>query len=292
MQVLEVIHNCQGQSYEQALDLGAKLRIICRKVAGFFRSVRGQKQFGSALELTQFHAGFLDIQLHRYILAVYTPFITQARKDPQYYYARKACLDSAARITSYADTLNISSQIPDDLLRLFVSGKGSFKGPLSLDIISTLGLEIITQLEEDCPPPCPPGVAGDPLDRVADANQDHLIQTLEHILDQLFHIISRGTPSMKRYGLLAAVLGQIRAMKAGQEVKRTVYEAVTQSFKDCHSALLLGANNTAGTAEEFAAGTNVSSVFDVCDPTLSGINMDMGVSRYITVTGQGWTDFC
>ncbi|KAL4866970.1 hypothetical protein BDV12DRAFT_187061 [Aspergillus spectabilis] len=262
MQVLEVIHNCQSQSYEQALDLGAKLRAICRKVAGFFRTVRGPQQFGSPLELTEFHAGFLDVQLHRYILAVYTPFIIRARKDPQYYYARKACLESAARITSYAGTLNVPSQIPDDLLRLFVSGKGSFKGPLSLDIISTLGLEIITQLEEDCPPPCLPGVAGDPLDRVADANRDHLIQTLEHILNQLFYIISRGTPSMKRYGLLAAVLGQIRAMKAGQDVKRTVYEAVTQSFKDCHSALQLSATHRAGSTEVFAAGPNVPGVFD------------------------------
>ncbi|KAL4933206.1 uncharacterized protein BDV17DRAFT_104879 [Aspergillus undulatus] len=275
MQVVEVIHDCQGQSYQQALDLGNKLRTVRRQVATFFRSAKNRK-INSTLQLTDFHAKFIDIQLHRYTLALYAPFVVQARKDPQYYYARKACLESARIIASYTETLHLPCEIPDDLMRLCVSGKGSFKGPLSLDIISVLGLEIVTQLEEEGLPSCD----GDPLDRLADANRDHLIQILEHIVNQLSQIIGKGVPSMKRFGLLAAVLGQIRAMKTGQDVKQTVYEAITKGFKDCLSALHRSTpqpgNSLPGPSEGTDEGTNVPAGFDICDPTLSDINMDLG----------------
>ncbi|KAL4783803.1 hypothetical protein BJX76DRAFT_357588 [Aspergillus varians] len=273
VQVLEVIHDCQGQSYKEALELGSKLRAVCRKVAALVRSAKSGGRSSSSLALTDFHAGFLDIQLHRYILALYTPFMIQAIKDPQYYYARKACLESAAAIASYADALQLPSEIPGDLPRLFVSGKGSFKGPLSLDLISVLGVEIVTQLEEEYPP-CLPGLERDPLDRLAQANRDSLIQKLEHILHQLFHIMSKGIPSMKRYGLLGAVLGQIRAMKGGHDIKRAVYDAVKQSFKDCQAVLQSSGTQATGPTEGLVSGTPGQG-FDFCDPILSDINMGL-----------------
>ncbi|KAL4916758.1 hypothetical protein BDW62DRAFT_100874 [Aspergillus aurantiobrunneus] len=275
MRVLEVMHDCQGQSYQEALELGRQLRAVCRKVAAYFRSARNRGQFSSTLGLGEFHASFIDVHLHQYILALYTPFMVQAMKDPHYYYARKACLESGRIIASYADSLHLASEVPDDLLCLFVSGKGSFKGPLSLDVISSLGLELVTQLEEEYVP-CLPGLEGDSLDGLADANRDHLIETLEHIRSQLFHIIAGGTPSMKRFGLLAAVLGQIRAMKAGKDVTQTVYETVIQSFKDCHSVLQQSATPSEGAIEGLSSGSNVPGAFDISEPTLSDISMDLG----------------
>ncbi|KAL2812340.1 fungal-specific transcription factor domain-containing protein [Aspergillus cavernicola] len=275
IQVLEVIHERHEQSYQRVLVLGDKLRAVCRKIAAFFRSAKAPREGGSSFELTEFHAKFIDVQLQRYTLALYTPFMVQARNNPQFYYARKACLDSAVAIASYANPLCLPSEIPDDLSRLFIQGKGSFKGPLSLDVISALGLEIITQLEEERPQ-CLPGLDGDPVDQLADANRDHLIHLLEHILNQLFHIISMGTPSMKRFGLLAAVLGQIQATKAGHCVKRAIYEATTQSFKDCYSALRSSATHTTGATEGLTDGIDMSGDFDLPDPTLSGFDMDLG----------------
>ncbi|OJJ59267.1 hypothetical protein ASPSYDRAFT_105414, partial [Aspergillus sydowii CBS 593.65] len=237
VEILNVIHDSKGQSYQQALDLGGKMRAVCRNAAAFLRSANTRRRRGFSLELGEFHAKFVASQLHWYILALYMPFFVQARKDPQYYYARKACLESASVIVSYADTSQLPLQTPvDDFLRLCLSGKGSFKGPLSLDVISVLCLEIVTQLEEELPSELP-GPDGDSLDILVDGNRDRLIQTLEQIKNHLFHTIASGTPSMKRFGLLSAVLGQIRAMQTGQDVKSAVYEAATQSFKDCLSAL-------------------------------------------------------
>ncbi|OJJ01879.1 hypothetical protein ASPVEDRAFT_98490, partial [Aspergillus versicolor CBS 583.65] len=233
MQILNVIHDGKGQSYQQALDLGGKMRAVCRSATAFLHSVNTRRRRGSSLELGEFHAKFIVCQLHWYILALYMPFLVQTRKDRQYYYARKACLESASVIVSYADT----SQSPvGDFLRLCLSGKGTFKGPLGLDVISALCLEIVTQLEEDLLPGLP-GPEGNSFDGLADASRDHLIDILEQIKNHLFQTIASGTPSMKRFGLLSAVLGQIHAMKTGQDVKRAVYDAATQSFKKCLSAL-------------------------------------------------------
>ncbi|KAL2812948.1 hypothetical protein BJX63DRAFT_233465 [Aspergillus granulosus] len=267
MQVLEVIHHCEEQSYQRALDLGSKLRAACRRAAAFFSSVNGDTSLG--VESSEFHAKFIDIQLHRYILALHTPFVVQARKDPKYYFARKACLDSVATMAAYANALNLPADAPDDICRLFITGKGSFKGPLSLDVISPIGLELVTQLEEEYFP----GLDGDPLDKLAGVSRDHLIHTLEHILSQLFQIIAMGIPSMKRFGLTAAVLGQIRAMKAGRDVKGTVYEAVTQSFKDCSLALQMSVQRI-----EMMEGSDHSGSaagFGVPDPSLPGFDMDL-----------------
>lgn len=275
MEILNVIHDGKGQSYQQALDLGGKMRAVCRNSATFLRSASTRRQRGSSLELGEFHAKFVACQLHWYILALYMPFLVQARKDPQYYYARKACLESASVIVSYVDTSQRPPQTPvGDFLRLSLSGKGSFKGPLSLDVISALCLEIVTQLEEELPPDLP-GPDADSLDGLADANRDHLIETLEQIKDHLFHTIAGGTPSMKRFGLLSAVLGQIRAMKTGQDVQSAVYDAATQSVKDCLSALQMSTAQLDRPVE--GADRDNMPGYDFYDPTLSGLNMNLGV---------------
>lgn len=276
VEILNVIHDSKGQSYQQALNLGGKMRASCRNAAAFLRSANNRRRRGSSLELGEFHAKFVASQLHWYILALYMPFFVQARKDPQYYYARKACLESASVIVSYVDTSQLPLQTPvDDFLRLCLGGKGSFKGPLSLDVISALCLEIVTQLEEELPSELP-GPDGDSLDSLVDGNRDRLIQTLEQIKNHLFHTIASGTPSMKRFGLLSAVLGQIHAMKTGQDVKSAVYDAATQSFKDCLSALQMSTAQL-NRPVDGADRDNIPG-YDIYDPTLSGLNMDLGVS--------------
>ncbi|KAL4957566.1 hypothetical protein BDW69DRAFT_191536 [Aspergillus filifer] len=255
MQVLEVVHNSQGYSYQEALNLGDRLRTLCRKAAIFLRSAeRGQER---SLELTDFHANFINIHLNRYKLALYAPFVVQARNNPQYYFARKVSLESATIIASYAKTPNSASKIQNDLMRLCVRGKGSFKGPLSLDVISTLGLEIITQMGEDCT---------STLGSFDEINRNQLIESLERILSPLNHIVATGTPSMKRLALLSAVLGQIRAMREGQDVKRAVYEAIIQSFKDCYEALQTRAVSFGFERRYFVAHGMIAPASDISFP--------------------------
>jgi hypothetical protein len=47
-------------------------------------------------------------------------------------------------VASYANHLNLPSDTLDDLIHLTIVGRGCFKGALSFDVITSLGLEIIT----------------------------------------------------------------------------------------------------------------------------------------------------
>lgn len=176
--------------------------------------------------------------VRRYVLFLHRPFMLQARKDPRFYLSRKVCVESSMVIASHADSLNLPSGELDDLARLSIFGRGSFKGALSLDVLTVLGLEIITQLEEEAATRPPSDwVANDPLDEMAKANRAPLVSRLEHILEQLQQIIALGQPSLKRYNFVAAMLSQIRAMDSGGNVTQAVYETVKQSLKKSYSLL-------------------------------------------------------
>jgi hypothetical protein len=47
-------------------------------------------------------------------------------------------------VTSYADHLNLPSDTLDDISQLTIIGRGSFKDALSFNVITSLGLEIVT----------------------------------------------------------------------------------------------------------------------------------------------------
>lgn len=178
MNVIQFINSQNWKPYQEALKLGGDLRNVCRRVASFFSNIPSQPTHD--LHPIDFHRVFVDMQLRRYILFLYTPFMIQARQKPQYYYARKVCLEEAMIIASYADSLNLPNKDLDDISRLIIIGKGPFKGPSSLDITSALALEIISQLEETPGQPLGNGTQ-DPLNELTKASRAPLIRRLEHI---------------------------------------------------------------------------------------------------------------
>ncbi|EAW12954.1 fungal specific transcription factor domain-containing protein [Aspergillus clavatus NRRL 1] len=114
------------------------------------------------------------------------------------------------------------------------------KGALSFDVNTSLGLEIVTQLEEEAstrPVGSSPPFIVDSLDELAKAHRAPLIRSLEHIQEQLLQVIALGNPSLKRYNFLSAILSQIRAMESGQPIPPAIYETVKESLKKCYSLL-------------------------------------------------------
>lgn len=267
----------QRQSYETVLKLGSGLRTACRDIAAFFHS-NSSSHTSSSRELgpTDFHRKFLDMYLHRYIVHLHRPFMVQARDGPQYYLSRKTCLESSMVIASYANSLNLpSDDALDDLSRLAVFGAGSFRGPLSLDVITVLGLEIITQFEEEASTRASNSsqvIVNDSLDEIAKANRVPLIRSLEHILDQLLQIIALGIPSLKRYNFLSAMLSQIRAMESSRCVRQAVYETVKESVKKCYSLL----------QASYAIGTPQDSVESLTSPAAAGVSSGFNFGLWVS----------
>jgi hypothetical protein len=274
MEIVHFVASPGEKSYQQALRLTADMRQACRKLAGFTQSCKASPS-GLGLRPTEFHKRFLEMEFRRYILALHAPFIVQARKDPRFFYSRKASLESAMVIASYADNLNLPAIPADEFSKMILAGTGSFKGPLGLDIISVLGLEIVTQLEDESSEQSLLG----PGEEIAKATRAPIVRILEHILSQLLQIISLGSPNLKSYNFLAAILAQIRAMESNQCVKRDVYETVKQGLQECYALLQsimarMPGNAMAGEPD----GTAVESTLGLPDPNFTQFPLQPAVS--------------
>jgi hypothetical protein len=178
-------------------------------------------------------------------------------------------------IASYADNLNLPAIPADEFSKMILAGTGSFKGPLGLDIISVLGLEIVTQLEDESSEQSLLG----PGEEIAKATRAPIVRILEHILSQLLQIISLGSPNLKSYNFLAAILAQIRAMESNQCVKRDVYETVKQGLQECYALLQsimarMPGNAMAGEPD----GTAVESTLGLPDPNFTQFPLQPAVS--------------
>lgn len=240
LEVARLIHKPvrEDLTYENALRLGKELHVACRGISTFFQ------QHQSVLErqgsqVTDFHRNFLDMLLRRYILFLHRPFMIEARKDPRYYLSRKICVESCLVLSSYTDRLDIGPVSQKDLSHLALSGNVSFKGPLCMDVLTVLGLEIKMQVEEESSLGLPktPHSGSDPLDEMARANRAPLMKSLERIHGQLEQTLEFGIPSLKRYNYLTGVLALIRASESGLPVKKTIYEDIRASLKRCIALL-------------------------------------------------------
>lgn len=226
----------QPQSYKQALRLGSELTACCTEIAQHFQS-------HNLSESAEFHHKVLGTFIRRTIILLYRPFLLQSPQDPRFYLARKLSLESAMVIASYADTTDIASKPLDHYTKLSISGVGAFKGALSIDTIIVICLELVAQLEEEAKtrPRLPGGGSSVPdniLHRMAQASRRPVIDTLEHIQEQLLQVIGLGVPSMKRCAILSTVMGQIKAMeRTGQYTKDDVYGALVKCIKKCTGVL-------------------------------------------------------
>ncbi|KAL4975596.1 hypothetical protein BDW66DRAFT_160388 [Aspergillus desertorum] len=264
-EVVRFVASTGEKSYQKALRFTADMRQACRRLADFAQSCTASPS-GHGLRPTEFHKRFLDTEFRRYIIALHAPFMVQARKDPRFYYSRKASLESAMVIASYANRLDLPAIPADDFSKMILTGTGSFKGPLGLDIISVLGLEVVTQLEEEYSEQSLLG----PEEEIAKASRAPIVRILKHILSQLLQVISFGSPSLKRYNFLAAILAQIRAMESNQCIKRVVYETVKHSLQECYALLQssmagIPGSAMAGVQADAAVDTNIS----LPDPTFT-----------------------
>lgn len=265
-------------SYEETIQIGSELKLHCREIAGFFQSLSAHADCDP--KAVAFHHKFLDSYIRRYSLFIHRSFALQARKDPRYLFARKACLECCQIITSHATGLSLPLEIMDEFSMLAIRGSGLFKGPLGQDVIVTFGLEIATQLEEERGLAHPEDFgrsSSDPLLQMSRANRRPLIASLEHIHEQLRYIIALGKPSCKRYILLSAMLAQIRSMEAGdKDPKSQVMAAVKDSLQDCCE--LLRQSKAKGTESETGWRDDTSSDWmDTCTLELFGLDFDFSV---------------
>ncbi|KAJ6176602.1 hypothetical protein N7485_003516 [Penicillium canescens] len=229
------INECnREQSYETTLALGAELTETSKDIVILFRGYLAQAA-GRDNGPTLFHHRLLDTIIHRFLLNLYRSFTIKALHDPRFYLSRKLSLNSALAMTSHGERStnpdNKSQQSNQDFFRLCLSGAGLFKGYLSPDVIVVIGLELITQIEEETSrqPTVPSAVTLDAVNKMAQAARAPLLEALERISDHLYQSIAAGIPSMKRYCLLRGIIAQV---KAAHHDEQSIHAAIRQAFLD------------------------------------------------------------
>lgn len=220
------------QSYESALHLGSEIAADCKTMAAMFHEWFSRNA-RSRFRPTLFHHRLMDTLLRRFLLNLYRPFAIQGIKDPRFYLSRKLSFDSALSIASYAKSPEASPNgdhiAYQDFQRLCLSGAGLFKGHLSLDVIIVIGLELITQLEEEVAQYSSTTVPV-PVDQIGEGSRASPIKSLERIKEQLYQSLEAGIPSMKRYGLLSGILAQITTVPRGEQA---TWDHMLKAFIDC-----------------------------------------------------------
>ncbi|PYI02879.1 hypothetical protein BO78DRAFT_472377 [Aspergillus sclerotiicarbonarius CBS 121057] len=243
-EAIQLIHSPNRIPYQEAIDLATKLRTACHTITAFFQTTTTPTSTSpnSLPHPTPFHHKHLLTTLHRYILHIHFPFARESLTTPQYHFSRKLCLESALTIASYTPSTDPTAPL-DDFSRLILTARGPLRGPLNLDIISALALELTTQLEES-PPPAPNTnrnitITITPLATLTTTTRLPILQSLQHLQSQSAHIFqSLQTPTLKRYIIISALISQIKATESGsRNPQNAVYDTVKECLGVCQTAL-------------------------------------------------------
>ncbi|PYH72901.1 uncharacterized protein BO88DRAFT_172321 [Aspergillus vadensis CBS 113365] len=237
-ETIHLIHSPTTIPYQKALDLTTKLRTTCHTITTTTTTTTTTQSF---------HHSHLLTTLTRYILHLHLPFARAAHTTPQYHYSRKLCLESALTIASFAPTTSstnppsvpISIPLDNDFPLLTLTARGPLRGPLNLDVICTLALELISQIEEapGTNTTNTPNNSSSPLSLLASTIRTPILHTLENLALQSARVLGLHgkSPALKRYIISQALVAQIRALEGGAgagDVQGVVYEAVRGCLRD------------------------------------------------------------
>ena len=201
-------HFRSNPTYEDVLRLSSNLSEVLREHAlrtqNYLMFTRNEKP-------TMFHRNLMEHLLRRFLLALHRPFGIKARKDPRYYFSRKVCLEQALMISS--------PHTDNDFSRLMAIGGGIFR-EIMTHCALTVGLELITQLQED--------ERNMTLQRNRLQRQP-LHDAIRRILDLSKDRLRLGETNVKGLLFLSMALGQAESMEAGTSQEDGILNAAKQS---------------------------------------------------------------
>lgn len=225
------LRTAKEQCYNETIEVANNLKNACHKVAKYFSTAKYEAQDASRFHYSQFHHQFLDMQLRRYILALHKPFVTCKRRDPTFYLSRTFCLDSALVMESYGKASSNEDLDASLFNRFCQRTTGCLMGPLSLDVITMLALELMSQLESN------PRLPNDPEEEMSKKSRDRIFDALASIADRLRERIDAGGPRLKAYGLTMTIISQFRAMERGENQQLAIGKAIFDHMDGLRSSL-------------------------------------------------------
>ncbi|KAH8711769.1 Transcription factor lepE [Beauveria bassiana] len=225
LQAAQCLHSGNSLAYADTIKLANSLKAHCAKLSGFF-----DVHLNSPL-VNNFQRSFLDIHFRLHILRLHRQFLLQQPDEASCFLSRKACFDAAMVIASYASHTSSADIHLRRLSQLFLITTGSMRAPLSLEIITMLGLELRMQLEED------DSRGSGPSGQFAKAAREPIFAALILIRDEFLRRIEMGSPRCKAFGLTTFIIAQLRAMENQESPAQALSSAVTEKLADVQKYL-------------------------------------------------------
>jgi hypothetical protein len=241
-------------SYEQTSRLNAQLQQV---------SATLQHSYDPAgvlpRRMTLFQLRLAEHMVHRFFLALNQPCLGQARSNADYWFARKACVESSRKLcegfskATSAGEPRFSGTV-DDFVRLSIAGGGAFRS-VPIQCMMIIGVELLWQALDDRS--IRPSVDANPGTQggsaigagIGVAPRGELLEALQYCVGYQQRRISCAETNVKGYLFGSALLAQVHALLRGasdSEVEHVVLESMRTSLERCWELLkeAAGANAT------------------------------------------------
>ncbi|OIW31997.1 hypothetical protein CONLIGDRAFT_551082, partial [Coniochaeta ligniaria NRRL 30616] len=227
-------------SYEQTSRLNAQLQQV---------SATLQHSYDPAgvlpRRMTLFQLRLAELMVHRFFLVLNQPCLPQARSNPDYWFARKTCVESARKLCDGFSKATPSSESTsmgpvDDFVRLSIAGAGAFRS-VPVQCLLVIGVELMWQalddrsirLGVDSDPAVGVNVGSTTGTGIGVAPRRELLEALECILSYQERRIRCGETNVKGYLFTRALLAQVQALFRGAsdaELEQVILESVRTSL--------------------------------------------------------------
>lgn len=267
LQAAQHLHSGHALVYADTIRLANTLKAAGTELSRFFDA------HATSPLLNSFHRSFLDIHMRLHILRLHRQFLLQQPDEASCFLSRKVCFDAAMVIASYASLTSSSSDIHlRRLAQLSLNTTGTMRAPLSLEIITMLGLELRLQITED------DNDDSGPAGQLARAAREPIFAALACIRDAFLRRIEAGSPRCKALGVASFIIAQLRAVERRANTAQALSDAVTDKLADVQRHL-------ESTVERLAASSAGG------DAGMGDFDLDALLAMEFTGDGGGGFDF-
>lgn len=249
-------------SYEQTSRLNAQLQQV---------SATLQHSYDPAgvlpKRMTLFQLRLAEHMVHRFFLALNQPCLGQARSNADYWFARKACVESSRKLCEGFSKPTLarelgSTGVVDDFVRLSIAGAGAFRS-VPVQCMMAIGVELLWQALDgrSSRPPVDGdqdiGVGSAIGGGIGVAPRGELLEALQCCVDHQHRRISCAETNVKGYIFSSALLAQVKALARGAsdaELEHAVLGSVRTTLQQCWELLkeVSGAKTTPPAPPELA----------------------------------------
>ncbi|KAG6356932.1 hypothetical protein INS49_014807 [Diaporthe citri] len=217
-------------SYEEVIRLDRQLVESSRSDSHHLR-VFPESDIGSSNMAIPWR--LCNILTRRFRLALHHPFASKAGANPTYFFSRHVCRETSLLLLRLLSPVSHDTALPDyDHGCFFVGTAGGVFKSVLIHATTSVCLEVFHELADD-----PLALSTAPTVESKQAMLKDWWRAIERSIVLCQHRINAGETDIRAYVLFRSVLGQITAIKAGQNENESIFRAARESLRYCYHLL-------------------------------------------------------